>query len=132
MRITPDNIESLKENEIFVFGSNELGLHGGGAALTAVTKFEAIKWKGWGKQGQSFALPTKDWSVRTLELGDIQFYVNRFEAFVKLYPELTFLVTEVGCGLAGYTPSDIGPLFKNFVSLDNVYLPERFLDVINE
>ena len=131
MKITPFKIEKLEPNQIFVFGSNECGIHGGGAARLAYDRFGAELGIGWGMSGQSFALPTKDWNIGTLEISDIEFYVNRFEHFVKLHTDLEFIITRVGCGLAGYDAEDIAPLFKNFIDIDNVYLPEQFIEIIN-
>ena len=126
MRITPNNITELKENEIFVFGSNESGRHGKGAAKTAL---------GWGAkygqargiQGKTYGIPTKDHSVRiTLPISKIQVYVDEFIEFAKERQDLTFLVTLVGCGLAGYKPKDIAPLFECAKDIENIHLPERF------
>lgn len=130
MRVTNNNITYLEDGQIFVFGSNERGIHGGGAARQAYEKFGAVMFQGYGKAGNTFAIPTKDWSVQTLKIEYIQFYVNRFISFAMIHPEITFLVTEIGCGLAGYSPSDMAPLFKNCLSLSNIYLPERFLEVL--
>lgn len=130
MRITPNNITELKENEIFVFGSNESGRHGKGAAKTAL---------GWGAkygqargiQGKTYGIPTKDHSVRiTLPISKIQVYVDEFIEFAKERQDLTFLVTLVGCGLAGYKPKDIAPLFKEAKDIENIYLPELFIRFI--
>lgn len=131
MRVTPFEIEDLEANEIFVFGSNEAGIHGAGAARLAYERFGARLGQGFGLIGQSFALPTKDWSVGILELNVIEFYVNRFEEHVKINQHLNFMITRIGCGLAGYDAEDIAPLFKNFIELENVYLPEDFIEIIN-
>lgn len=127
MKTSPSNITSFKENEIFVFGSNEAGIHGGGAALTALQKFGAIRWIGEGLQGQSYAIPTKDVNIITLPLPIIKGYVDRFIEFAISRPDLIFLVTEIGCGLAGYKPKDIAPMFKNAIDLDHVFIPASFL-----
>lgn len=129
-RITPENITELKNNEIFVFGSNESGIHGAGAARLALEKFGAKMMSGFGKEGQSFAIPTKDYNIQTLSLEGIKYYVDQFIYETTLYPELTYFVTEVGCGLAGYEPKDIAPLFKDSVKYDNIHLPQRFWDVL--
>jgi hypothetical protein len=131
MRVTPFEIEDLEPNEVFVFGSNESGIHGAGAARLAYDRFGARIGQGFGLIGQSFALPTKDWSVMTLELDVIEFYVNRFEEYVRINSHLNFMITRIGCGLAGYDAEDIAPLFKNFIELENVYLPEDFIEIIN-
>lgn len=98
---------------IFVFGSNLSGVHGAGAAAFAVKNHGAVYGKGIGLQGESYAIPTKDHYIRTLPLRKIWNYVCQFIQFAKEHPELTFKVTRVGCGLAGYTDEDIAPMFKN-------------------
>ena len=120
-RFTPNNIRKLEDNEIFVFGSNLAGMHAGGAARTAVEKFGAIMGQGVGLQGQSYAIPTMQGGVNT-----IMPYVSEFIRFADCHPELKFLVTRIGCGIAGFTPAEIAPLFAGAVSLPNVYLPEDF------
>lgn len=129
MRATPETITELKLNEIFVFGSNYAGRHGKGAALTALKKFGAVYGNGFGPQGQSYAIPTKGWRLETLRIDTIAENVTSFLYFALRHPELTFLVTEVGCGLAGYKPEQIAPLFANHPP--NVVLPERFISVNN-
>lgn len=131
-RITPENIQELKPNEIFVFGSNEAGRHGKGAAKLAMDRFGAKYGQAFGIQGQSFAIPTKNFDIKTLPLRDIGIYVQLFLLYVKIDPKNTFLVTEIGCGLAGYKPSEIAPLFKDCIDLENVYLPKSFWEVLKE
>ena len=121
-RITPELISVLKPGEIFVFGSNKRGMHGGGAARAAVDYFGAIWGQGDGLQGQSYAISTMESFAEMID------NVNRFIAFAKVRTELTFLVTPIACGIAGYNPSQIAPLFKNAVELENVWLPECFWD----
>lgn len=117
-------ITKLEPNEVFVFGSNLGGIHGAGAALTA-RKWGAILGKGTGIQGQTYAIPTKDKTIsRSLTIEEIRPYVDEFYNYAEIHQEKIFLVTEIGCGLAGYHPSDISPLFKR--KLNNVILPERF------
>ena len=106
-RTTPEMITELQPNEIFVFGSNLRGMHGGGAAYIAYRKFGAIMGQGVGLQGQSYAIPTMQGGVET-----IRPYVDEFVAFAKEHPELTFLVTRIGCGIAGFTDDEISPLFE--------------------
>ena len=101
------------ENMIFVFGSNLSGYHGAGAAKFAMRHFGAVYGKGIGHVGRSYAIPTKDKRIRTLSIGMIAGYVNDFIKYAKQHPELTFQVTQIGCGLAGYTAKDIAPLFKD-------------------
>jgi hypothetical protein len=123
-KYTPENITSLDKNEVFVFGSNLAGIHGAGAAKLAHTNFGAIYGKGNGIQGQSYAIPTKDFAIETLEYTNIEKYTQDFITFARENPKKTFLVTLIGCGLAGYNPRDIAPLF-NSVPL-NVILPKEF------
>lgn len=126
MNISEKNITNLGSKEIFVFGSNESGRHGSGAAKTAL-QWGAIYGQAFGLQGQTFAIPTKNKSVtESLEIYEIKKYVNMFYEFAFQNYDLTFLVTEIGCGLAGYTPKDIAPLFKQSGGLRNVFLPKRF------
>lgn len=124
-RITPRWIDSLKENEIFVFGSNLAGMHGGGAARIARLHFGAVMGKGVGLQGQSYAIPTMQGGVET-----IRPYVNDFLDFAKHHPEMQFLVTPIGCGIAGFEAEDIAPLFEGAKEIKNISLPESFWEVI--
>lgn len=124
-------INYLGNYEIFVFGSNESGIHGGGAARLAYDEFGARMGLGFGISGKSFALPTKSWGIKsTLPLTVIQFYVDRFIEFAKDHPKHTFLVTEVGCGIAGLTPKQVAPLFKKAVRVKNIHLPATFWAVL--
>lgn len=120
-RITPDYITSLKPNEIFVFGSNLAGMHGGGAARMAYQHFGAVIGNGDGPQGQSYAIPTMQGGVET-----IRPYVDKFVNYAKTHPEQTFLVTPIGCGIAGFSPNDIAPLFKEATNVENIHLPQSF------
>jgi len=126
-RITPPYISTLYENEVFVFGSNLSGRHGKGAAKQALTW--GAKWgQAKGLQGRTYGIPTKNSTItRTLTIKEIEPYTFEFIQFAKANPHLTFYVTEIGCGLAGYKPKDIAPLFKEALSVDNIYLPERFI-----
>jgi hypothetical protein len=126
VRTTPDNISSLESNEIFVFGSNRKGIHGAGAARLAYKKFGAEWGVDFGSTGRTFAIPTKDLNIKTLPIKDIKLYVELFLSHAKAKKDLIFLVTQIGCGLAGYTPKDIAPLFKGATS--NVILPQVFHD----
>jgi hypothetical protein len=123
-RITPDHISSLKADEIFVFGSNAHGMHAGGAARYALDHFGAIWGVGEGLQGQSYAIPTME------GLDSLKSAVDRFIAFAKQHTEYKFLVTPIGCGIAGYRESQIGPMFAQAVDLPNVFLPAGFWDVL--
>ncbi len=124
-QFTPDFITELKENEIFVFGSNLEGMHGGGAARLAYEKFGAIWGQGVGLQGQSYGIPTMHGGVE-----DIKPYVDEFIKFAKSHPELTFLVTRIGCGIAGFRDEDIAPLFKECIKMENICLPKSFHEYI--
>jgi len=107
---------------IFVFGSNLAGRHGKGAALEAVKKHGAVHGRGIGRQGNSYAIPTKDEQLRTLSRAAIELYVAQFKDYARRNPLLTFAVTKIGCGLAGYNESDIKPMFAN--APENCQLPE--------
>ena len=120
-RITPDRITSLGKNEISVFGSNLAGAHGGGAARLAYERFGAIMGQGVGLQGQSYAIPTMQGGVKTIVP-----YVEDFIKFAKQHPEMTFLVTRIGCGIAGFTPKEIAPLFAGAIDVENIHLPLDF------
>ena len=124
-RITPDFITSLKENEIFVFGSNLRGMHGGGAARIAYQHFGAIYGQGVGLQGQSYAIPTMQGGTET-----IRPYVDEFIQFAKHHPEMTFLVTRIGCGIAGFDAEDIAPLFVDALDVENIHLPQDFWEIL--
>lgn len=100
------NITKLKQNQIFVFGSNLAGRHGKGAALQA-RKFGAIYGQGIGRQGQTYAIPTKNKYLQTLPLTIIKQYLIEFVEYAKQHPELEFLLTPVGTGLAGYSIQDL-------------------------
>ena len=117
-RTTPEFITELQRGEIFVFGSNLRGMHGGGAAYVAYRKFGAILGQGVGLQGQSYGIPTMQGGVET-----IRPYVDEFIAFAQEHPELTFLVTRIGCGIAGFTDDEISPLFDKAHDIDNIILP---------
>jgi hypothetical protein len=133
MRITNDEITELKENEIFVFGSNLSGIHGGGAARLAHQKFGAIWGLPVGLHGQTYAIPTKSENIaRTLTIDEIKPFVDKFIEFTKTKSGLTFLVTEIGCGLAGLKIKDVAPLFEHAIDLENVHLPEKFWQILSK
>lgn len=125
-RITPNHISHLADGEIFVFGSNLAGMHGGGAARAARLYFGAKIGQGVGLQGQSYAIPTMQGGPET-----IQPYVDEFVDFARQHPDMRFLVTRIGCGIAGFTPEDIAPLFRNAVSVGNICLPDDFWALLN-
>lgn len=124
-RMTPYNISELEDNQIFVFGSNEQGMHGGGAARTAVKKFGAIMGQGEGLQGQSYAIPTME------GIDNMRKAIDRFIEYAKEHTELTFLVTRIGCGIAGYKEEEVAPLFADAKDISNIYLPSGFWNKIN-
>ena len=123
-RVTPENVRNLEENEIFVFGSNASGFHGGGAAAFAMSQFGAIWGQGEGMQGQCYAIPTME------GINNLSAAVSRFEKYAAEHPELRFLVTRIGCGIAGYSAEQIAPLFKGCIHLENVALPSDFWKVL--
>lgn len=120
---TPERITELKPNEIFVFGSNLAGAHGGGAARLAYNRFGAIWGQGVGLQGQSYAIPTMQGGVETIKP-----YVDEFIRFAKQHPEQKFLVTKIDCGIAGFKAEEIAPLFAQAYYADNIILPEDFVE----
>lgn len=124
-RVTPEWIDDLQENQVFVFGSNLAGMHGGGAARVARLRFGAVMGNGVGMQGRSYAIPTMQGGTKT-----IRPYVNDFIAYAKEHPELKFLVTPIGCGIAGFEPEDIAPLFELASSVENIWLSKSFWEVL--
>lgn len=124
---TPEMISELKENEIFVFGSNLGGFHAGGAARAAHMRFGAIWGQGVGLQGRSYAIPTMHGGVDV-----IQPYVDEFISFAQSHPDLKFLVTRIGCGIAGFTAADIAPLFANAIDQENIILPKDFVRLLEQ
>ena len=130
-RTTPEIIKTISENEVFVFGSNLSGRHGKGAAKTAL---------GWGAkygqasgiQGKTYGIPTKDASIRrTLSIEEIKPFVDEFIEFAKANPNLIFLVTEIGTGLANHKKENIAPLFKQAVNYKNIYLSKDFWFILS-
>lgn len=126
MKYTPENIQELGEDEVFVFGSNLAGIHLGGAAKTAVERFGAVMGQGVGMQGQSYAIPTMQGGVETIKP-----YVDDFIALAREWDQTAFYVTRIGCGIAGFTDEEIAPLFAEAMDLYNVRLPESFVKVIH-
>lgn len=125
LRVTPEYITSLKENEIFVFGSNLAGMHGGGAARMAHRLFGAEMGVGVGRTGQCYAIPTMQGGVET-----IRPYVDEFIEYAKQHPELLFRVTRIGCGIAGFTNEEIAPLFKAACEIENISLPNGWREIM--
>ena len=125
-KYSPDFITELGPNDIFVFGSNLAGVHAGGAARLANQKFGAIWGQGVGLQGNSYAVPTMQGGIETIKP-----YVDSFIEFAKSHPKLTFYVTKIGCGIAGFKEEDIAPLFKTAINIPNIRLPEDFVDILS-
>jgi hypothetical protein len=119
----------VSKREIFVFGSNLAGRHGKGAAAVALRHYGAIYGQGEGLQGNAYALPTKDTRLKTISLHNLVYHIETFARCASKYKDYDFLVTKIGCGLAGYRVDDIAPLFE-YVKLDNVYLPQEFIDYL--
>ena len=126
-KFTPEFITKLQPNEIFVFGSNLQGMHAGGAARVAYNKFGAVWGNGVGLQGQSYAIPTMHGGVEA-----IRPYTDEFIKFAAQHPELTFLVTRIGCGIAGFADKEIAPLFASALDAPNVILPQSFVEILEE
>lgn len=141
IKFTPEKIESLNENEVFVFGSNVQGEHVGGAALAAVKNFGAKMGQGCGLQGQSYAIPTCIRMTRVEKGGvfgerytkpfdnveQIKPYIEVFVNDAKHFADKVFYVTKIGCGIAGFKVSEIAELFRPCLDMDNVILPEEFV-----
>ena len=127
MRVSSDFIRELAADEIFVFGSNLAGAHGGGAAYAAMKKFGAEWGVGVGMTGRCYAIPTMHGGVEAIKP-----YVDDFVEYASQHPELKFLVTRVGCGIAGFSDEEMAPLFAAAVNLENVYLPSSFWEVLKQ
>lgn len=119
-RVASEEIRELEAEEVFVFGSNAAGMHGGGAARFAFDHLGAEWGVGEGPTGQCYAIPTMS------GLGPLAEAVGRFTRYAADHPDRIFLVTRIGCGIAGYRPEQVAPLFRQATSLENVYLPEDF------
>ena len=125
--IASDCIDTLEKDEIFVCGSNLAGHHMGGAARVANIKFGAEWGVGIGLTGQSYAIPTMQGGVET-----IRPYVDEFIEFANQHQNMKFLVTRIGCGIAGFNDEDIAPLFRKALPVSNIYLPQKFYDILLE
>ena len=125
-KVYEDFVYKLDHNEIFVFGSNEGGKHGKGAAKTAV-KFGAIYGIGYGIQGKTYGIPTKNKNLKVLKLSKIEKYVQKFIKYVKNNEEKHFIITKIGCGLAGFKEKEIAPLFEELIDYENVSMPKDFM-----
>lgn len=127
---TPDYIDNLLPKQIFVFGSNVLGYHTGGASGTARKKFGAVWGQPEGLQGQSYAIPV-DYGKGVRKDAEVETAINRFIAFAKAHNELFFFVTRVGCGIAGYHDGEMAKFFREALNLNNVCLPKSFVDALS-
>ena len=127
MMYTPDVVNSLADNEVFVFGSNLRGWHQGGAAKHAQRYFGAVWGQGVGLQGQSYAIPTMQGGIETIKP-----YVEDFIFFAQAHPELRFLVTRIGCGIAGFTDAQMAPLFARALDAENIVLPRSFVTALQK
>ncbi len=125
MEYAPEHISHLAHNEIFVFGSNLQGMHGGGAARYAYEHFGAEWGKGVGMAGQTYAIPTMHGGVKEIKL-----YVDEFIDYAEAHQQYKFFVTPIGCGIAGFTPQQIAPLFFKAIHIPNIILPKDFYEVL--
>ena len=128
---TPEFVESLKDGQVFVFGSNLIGNHSGGASLVAIQRFGAVWGQAEGPQGQCYAIPV---DIRGEAVENVSAYMKRhidkFLAYAKAHPELFFLVIRVGCGNAGFDEEFVAPFFKEAMKMDNVSLPKSFVEIL--
>ena len=125
VQVTPEFITKLAADEVFVFGSNLAGMHGGGAARMAYEQFGAEWGVGVGPTGQCYAIPTMQGGVDT-----IRPYVDEFVTYAKQHPAKRFLVTRIGCGIAGFTDEEIAPLFCEALSIPNIALPQLWHSIL--
>ena len=126
---TPDFVESLAPGEVFVFGSNILGYHNGGAARKAKRDFGAVWGQPEGLQGQSYAIPV-DSGKGAMDIAQIKSSIERFITFAKSHSEFVFLVTRIGCGIAGFREEEMAPLFKEAIGIKNIKLPRSFVEIL--
>lgn len=128
---TPEFVESLKDGQVFVFGSNLIGYHSGGASLVAMQRFGAVWGQAEGPQGQCYAIPV---DIRGEAVENVSAYMKRhidkFLSYAKAHPELSFLVIRVGCGNAGFDEEFVAPFFKEIMQMDNVSLPKSFVEIL--
>ena len=129
-RITSPAIKSMANNEYFVFGSNLDGNHAGGAALYAKKRFGAKQGVAYGRTGKAFAIPTVNHKFGELSADVIESFIDRFIIHAGIFPENRFLVTPIGCGIAGMVPEEIAPLFKKAIKYNNIALPKEFWKVL--
>ena len=124
-QITPEFITRLAADEVFVFGSNLAGMHGGGAARMAYEHFGAEWGVGVGPTGQCYAIPTMQGGIDT-----IRPYVDEFIVYAKQHSDKRFLVTRIGCGIAGFTDEEIAPLFCDALAIPNIALPQLWHSIL--
>ena len=132
MRVSEKHIDKLEDDGVFVFGSNTEGMHAGGAARMAMN-WGDVYGKAFGLQGKTFAIPTVDYTRSgKMSVDEIKKYVDEFLDFTVKNKDKKFLVTEIGCGIAGFKVSEIAPLFRKALEYSNVYLPERFINYLKD
>jgi len=125
-RIAEDMVLSLKLNEIFIFGSNLSGHHAGGAASYARKNFGAMQGISTGRSGRTYAIPTLTQQYEKLSIEGIHYHIEEFISYAHLFPHMTFKVSAIGCGIAGFTVEEIAPLFQKAITVKNIQLPEIF------
>ncbi|WP_455570511.1 A1S_2505 family phage non-structural protein, partial [Bacteroides eggerthii] len=128
-KLTPDNIQELTENQIFVFGSNMNGNHAGGAARLAVEKFGAVMGQAEGIQGQSYAIPTLDKDMQKIAEEELTTYLGNFREFTEEHSEKEFLLTAIGTGIAGFDTNYMAYMILRANLPDNVTLPKEFTKI---
>ena len=130
---TPEVVESLKEGQVFVFGSNLIGYHSGGASLIAMQRFGAVWGQAEGPQGQCYAIPV---DIRGEAVENVSAYMKRhidkFLAYAKAHKDQFFIVIRVGCGNAGFDEEFMAPFFKEALKMENVSLPKSFVDILKK
>lgn len=133
MRVTPEKLTDIGREDNILIGTNEAGIHGAGIARYAYDHWGASLGQGFGPMGNCFGLPTKDWEIQSLPLDVINNYVERYIDWTQLLRNYKWknYVTQVGCGLAGFTPEEIAPMFAKCIKYNNIWLPQSFIDVIN-
>ena len=130
---TPENVESLKDGQVFVFGSNLIGYHSGGASLVAMQRFGAVWGQAEGPQGNCYAIPV---DIRGEAVDNVSMYMKRhidkFLAYAKAHKDQFFVVIKVGCGNAGFDEEFMAPFFKEALKMENVSLPKSFVDTLKK
>ena len=130
---TPENVESLKDGQVFVFGSNLIGYHSGGASLVAMQRFGAVWGQAEGPQGNCYAIPV---DIRGEAVDNVSMYMKRhidkFLAYAKAHKDQFFVVIKVGCGNAGFDEEFMAPFFKEALKMENVSLPKSFVDILKK